>query len=153
MIELIRTDSAHPHFVELVSELDAELAVHNGEEHAFYAQFNKITHIGHVVVARMDGYPAGCGAIKSWSEGVAEVKRMYTRPAFRGKGIAKSVLHALEQWALEMNYHYCVLETGIKQTEAIGLYGKSGYQRIPNYGQYEGKENSLCFRKQLTPSG
>lgn len=151
-IELLRTDSTNPHFAELIAGLDAELAVHNGAEHAFYAQFNKIDRNGHVIIARVDGVAAGCGAIKSFADGVAEVKRMYTRPAFRGKGIAKYVLHALEQWAVELNCHSCILETGVKQKEAIGLYGGSGYVRTPNYGQYEGKANSLCFRKQLVPT-
>jgi putative acetyltransferase len=55
----------------------------------------------------------------------------------------------LEAWAAELSYEKCVLETGKKQVEAIGLYQKNGYQKIPNYGQYIGVENSLCFEKKL----
>jgi len=78
-----------------------------------------------------------------------EVKRMYTIPEWRGKGIASVILSELESWATELGYEKCVLETGKKQPEAVGLYRKNGYSQIPNYGQYEGIENSLCFEKRM----
>jgi putative acetyltransferase len=59
------------------------------------------------------------------------------------------VLSELESWAAELGYPKCVLETGKRQPEAIALYEKQGYQRIPNYGQYIGVENSVCFEKVL----
>jgi GNAT superfamily N-acetyltransferase len=149
MIELHRTDSTHPDFIELVNALDAELAQRDGNDHSFYAQFNKVDKIKHVVVAYAEGKPVGCGAIKEWVPGSMEIKRMYTAPAFRGQGIAAAVLNALEQWAAELSYESCVLETGKRQPEAIALYKKSGYIIIPNYGQYAGVENSVCFRKTL----
>ncbi|HMV97445.1 MAG TPA: GNAT family N-acetyltransferase [Anaerolineales bacterium] len=149
MIKLIRTNSENTDFIELVRHLDADLAERDGSEHAFYAQFNKIAKIKHVVVAYEDGTPIGCGAIKEYETGTMEVKRMYTTPASRGKGIASRVLSELENWAAEMSCQKCVLETGIKQPEAIALYKKNGYQIIPNYGQYIGVDNSLCFEKLL----
>jgi len=78
-----------------------------------------------------------------------EMKRMYTVPAFRGKGIATMVLRELEKWAAELSYMKCVLETGKRQPEAIDLYKKNGYKIIPNYGQYIGVENSVCFEKSV----
>jgi GNAT superfamily N-acetyltransferase len=72
---------------------------------------------------------------------------MYTLPEMRGQGVAGQVLSALEDWACELGYEKCVLETGKKQPEAIRLYEKSGYRRIQNYGQYAGVENSVCFEK------
>ena len=78
-----------------------------------------------------------------------EVKRMYVLPESRGTGVASEILSALEDWAAESGYEKCILETGKKQPEAIGLYKKSGYEMIPNYGQYAGIENSICFEKQL----
>lgn len=149
MITLTRTNSENTDFIELVRHLDADLAERDGSEHAFYAQFNKIAKIKHVVVAYEDGTPIGCGAIKEYETGTMEVKRMYTTPASRGKGIASRVLSELENWAAEMSCQKCVLETGIKQPEAIALYKKNGYQIIPNYGQYIGVDNSLCFEKLL----
>jgi hypothetical protein len=55
----------------------------------------------------------------------------------------------LENWAGELSYAKCILETGKRQPEAIGLYKKNGYKLIPNYGQYAEAENSLCFEKEL----
>jgi GNAT superfamily N-acetyltransferase len=74
---------------------------------------------------------------------------MYTLPEVRGKGLATLVLNELELWAKELKYAKCVLETGKKQPEAIRLYEKNGYIIIPNYGQYAGIKNSLCFEKEL----
>ena len=149
MITLTRTDSTHPDFVGLVQHLDAYLAKQDGDEHAFYNQFNKITAIKHVIVAHQNGIPVGCGAIKEYSEGTAEVKRMYTSPEVRGKGIATQILSELEKWAVELSFKKCILETGIRQPEAISLYKKCGYKIIPNYGQYLNIANSVCFEKEL----
>jgi putative acetyltransferase len=149
-INIIRTNSSNKDFAELVKQLDADLAVRDGDEHAFYHQFNKIDMIKHVVVLYEDDIAVSCGAIKESMPGSMEVKRMYTLPSHRGKGLAGKVLAALEKWAAEMNYPKCVLETGKKQPEAIALYLKCGYHSIPNYGQYIGVENSVCFEKILT---
>lgn len=74
---------------------------------------------------------------------------MYTSPGSRGKGVAGKVLDELELWATELQCEKCILETGKKQPEAIALYQKNGYNVIPNYGQYRGIENSVCFEKKL----
>ena len=149
MISLIRTDSDNQDFIELVKFLDADLAERDGSEHSFYDQFNKIARIRYVVVAYEDGKPTSCGAIKEYDPVTVEVKRMYTLPESRGKGIASQVLAALEIWAAELSYEKCILETGKRQPEAIGLYQKNGYQLIPNFGQYAGIENSVCFEKRI----
>lgn len=149
MIILKRTDSSDEQFISLVRKLDADLAIRDGEDHSFYSQFNKIDKIRHTIVALENGEPMGCGAIKEFDPDAMEVKRMYTAPEGRGKGIASSVLRELEKWALEMSYKKCVLETGKRQPEAISFYKKNGYTVIPNYGQYIGIENSVCFEKRL----
>ncbi|HWK03512.1 MAG TPA: GNAT family N-acetyltransferase [Puia sp.] len=149
MIEIIRTDSNHPDFIGLVKYLDADLAERDGHENLFYSQFNKIDTIRHAVVAYENGKPAACGAMKEYPPDSMEVKRMYTLPDSRGKGIASRVLAELERWAAELSYGKCVLETGKRQPEALGLYRKNGYKLIPNYGQYAGIENSVCFEKEL----
>jgi len=147
MIKIIRTDSHNPGFITLVKELDADLAIRDGDEHPFYAQFNKIDKIKYVVVAYDDDQPIGCGAIKEYAPNTMEVKRMYSSSGGRRKGVATKVLTELETWAAELSYDKCILETGIKQPEAIALYKKNGYQSIPNYGQYAGIKNSVCFEK------
>lgn len=149
MAHLKRTNSDDPDFVALVKLLDADLAIRDGEEHAFYAQYNKIDKIKHVVLAYENGQPLGCGAIKEFELGTMEVKRMYVSPRSRNKGIAGQLLKELENWAQELSYTRCILETGLKQPEAIGLYKKNGYRQIPNYGQYAGVENSVYFEKVL----
>ena len=149
MISIVRTDSRNQDFINLVKYLDAYLAEKDGEDHSFYDQFNKIDRIKYVVVAYENEEPLGCGAIKEFGKGAMELKRMYVQPESRGRGIAVAVLSELESWAAELCYKKCILETGKKQPEAIGLYKKSGYSVIPNYGQYAGIENSVCFEKLL----
>jgi len=149
MIRIVKTNSDDQDFIELVKHLDADLAQRDGNEHAFYAQFNKIDEIKYVIVAYEYDEPMGCGAIKEYLPSIMEVKRMYTTPKGRRKGIATKILTELELWAAELSYEKCILETGRKQPEAIGLYKKQGYKLIPNYGQYAEIENSLCFEKEL----
>ncbi len=150
MITLHRTDSKNPDFIKLVSQLDADLGVRDGDDHAFYHQFNSIDNLNYAIVLYMDGTPIGCAAIKSFDDTAMEVKRMYVPPMERGKGYATKILEALELWAYELGNTKCILETGERQPEAIALYEKNGYRRIPNYGQYQGIENSLCFQKNVS---
>lgn len=105
--------------------------------------------INHVIVAYENDKPVSCGAIKEFSPRVMEVKRMYTLPEYRSKGIATTILTELEKWAGEMAFEKCILETGKAQPEAIALYTKNGYSIITNYGQYAGIENSVCFEKNI----
>ena len=149
MASLVRSDSSHPDFRALVHLLDQDLAIRDGADHGFYAQFNKIAAIKHCVIAYDAEQPVGCGAIKAFGTDAMEVKRMYVSPASRGKSIALQILTELEVWAKELGMSKTVLETGQKQPEAIALYFKAGYLRTPNYGQYIGIENSLCFEKIL----
>lgn len=149
MIYCIRTNSENEDFRILVRELDADLSIRDGEEHSFYDQFNKITNIKYAMVAYDGEKAVGCGAIKHLSADSMEVKRMYVLPSSRGQGIATTILRELEQWARELKITKCILETGKKQPEAIALYKKNGYHVIPNFGQYENVENSVCFEKQI----
>ena len=150
MINCIKTNSENEHFQNLVRQLDADLQIRDGEEHSFYAQFNKIDNIKYAMVAYDDGMAVGCGAIQVYTAESMEVKRMYVLPNRRGQGIASIILKELEHWALELSYKKCLLETGKKQPEAIALYEKSGYSIIPNFGQYENVVNSVCFEKILS---
>lgn len=149
MINITRTNSGDPDFIKLVKLLDADLAKRDGGDHPFYAQFNKIDAIKYAVVAYENEEPVGCGAIKEYEPSTMEIKRMYVTPESRGKGIATKILSELENWAAELLFARCILETGKKQPEAIRLYEKNGYKLIPNYGQYAEVENSLCFEKDI----
>lgn len=149
MITIIRTDSDNNDFIHLVKYLDAELAQLDGDEHEFYAQLNKTHNLKQVVVAYENGKPIACGALREHSPTIMEVKRMYTLPENRGKGIATKILTELEKWAAELSYQKCILETGKRQPDAIWLYQKNGYKVIPNYGKYLVMENSVCFEKEI----
>ena len=149
MTTLNRTNSENKDFQDLVLELDKDLAKKNGDTSDFFAQYNKIDLIKNVVVALNDDLPVGCGAMKEFDKSTMEIKRMYVSIEMRGKGVAVAVLNDLESWARELGYEKCVLETGDKMFEAIGLYKKSGYKIIKNYGQYENVKSSICFEKEL----
>jgi GNAT superfamily N-acetyltransferase len=149
MIITKRTNSIDKDFQKLVKELDMELKVIDGEEHLFYAQFNKTDNVNHVVVAYEADEPVGCGAVKEYSNEAMEVKRMFVAANQRKQGIASIILKELEIWSRELGYSKCVLETGKKQPEAIMLYEKNQYKSIPNYGQYKNVENSVCFEKEI----
>ena len=149
MGRILRTDSSNTDFRALVALLDEDLALRDGEDNAFYAQFNGIAVLKHCVVYYENGIALGCGALKRFDANSMEVKRMFVSPEVRGKGIASLLLVALENWAKELGYEQCVLETGLRQPEAIALYKKNKYDIIPNYPPYEGVANSICFRKVL----
>lgn len=149
MLELKRTNSSNKDFVALVKELDAYLKITDGEDHDFYNQFNGIENLNHCIVAYKEGQAIGCGAFKEFEGDSVEVKRMYLKPQHRGSGIAGDILSSLEIWAKEIGNKKTVLETGNRQVEAVKFYHKSGYKRIPNYGQYIGMDNSNCFEKIL----
>ncbi len=147
MIKCIRSDSNDNDFKNLVAALDAELKIRDGEQNSFYAQFNKVDDIKHVVIAYENDTAAGCGAIKEYSADAMEIKRMFVVETYRSRGVASLILKELEKWAAELKYYKCILETGHKQPEAISLYKKNNYTLIGNYGQYKHVENSLCFEK------
>ncbi|MFW0736878.1 GNAT family N-acetyltransferase [Flavobacterium sp. T12S277] len=149
MIALKRTNSDDIDFRNLVVLLDQDLKIRDGDDHAFYNQFNKTDQIKHVVVFYENDVAVGCGAFREKEKDTVEIKRMFVHPDFRKRGIASQVLAELEQWAKEVEYPYTILETGKNQPEAINLYQKLGYTIIPNYPPYEKMENSVCMKKTL----
>jgi GNAT superfamily N-acetyltransferase len=149
MLKLVRTNSEDEDFINLVKQLDSYLKITDGDEHDFYNQFNSISAIKYAVIAYLDKKPIGCGALKHLSKKTIEVKRMFTVEEARGKSVASKILSELEQWARLLNYDSIVLETGIRQKDAVQFYKKNSYKIIPNYGQYSGVKNSLCFQKIL----
>jgi GNAT superfamily N-acetyltransferase len=107
---------------------------------------------GVFLVAYVDGDPAGCGGWRTRPDdhGSAEIKRMYTAPQFRGYGVAQAVLAALQDSARASGMRRMVLETGLAQPEAIALYTRCGYQRIPNFGYYRDYPDCVSFGRSLT---
>ena len=100
-------------------------------------------------VMHHDGIPAGCGGIKFFGAAYGEIKRMYVRSQFRGWGLGKLILHYLSDYARQQGISLLRLETGIYQLEAIGLYERFGFQRIPPFGAYAEDPLSLFVEKQI----
>ena len=148
-LQIIRTDPFDASFKTLVEELDAELSIRDGDDHAFYHQFNGLDKIKHAIVAYKNNIPVACGAIKEFDRDTMEIKRMFVPSQHRRNGYALHILNALQAWSKELGYNRCILETGTAQPEAIALYHKAQFELITNYGQYEGIENSICFGKKI----
>ena len=148
-MKLVKTTGVDSNFQQLVSELDRELKIRDGEDHAFYDQFNGSLHLQHVKLLYVDEKPVACGTFKKLDDNEAELKRMFTLADYRGKGYASTLLLALEHWAASLDYKRMLLETGINQPEAVALYKKAGYIVVNNYGPYIGIANSICMEKQL----
>jgi GNAT superfamily N-acetyltransferase len=106
---------------------------------------------GSFLVAWVDGNPVGCGGWRTLAkdEKSAEVKRMYTAPSWRGRGVAEAVLRAIEESARAAGRNRIVLETGTGQPEAIAFYRKQGYAEIPNFGYYKDHPGCVSFGHEL----
>jgi GNAT superfamily N-acetyltransferase len=107
---------------------------------------------GAFLVARRNGEPVGCGAVRPGPEpGTGEVKRMYVVPQARGQRIAERVLAELESAARRLGYSRLVLETGTEQPEALRLYERLGWVPVPAFGHYAASPLSRCFGRDLAP--
>ena len=148
-MQLLRANALHTDFIALVAELDKELAIIDGDDHAFFSTYNKTFDIHHTVIAYIDSKPVGIGAIKHYDATTMEVKRMFVLPSFRGQKIANAILDELEKWTVELGYRSCILETSTRLPSAVKLYERTGYTRIDNYGQYIGVPTSICMRKTI----
>ncbi len=135
---------------QLITELETHLAPLYAVESRHDFSIDKLLHEGVVFfVTRFDGTAAGCGGIKLYGSEYVEVKRMYVRPEFRGHGLGKQMLNHLAAYTTRHGINVLRLETGIHQTEAIGLYERFGFQRIPPFGDYFDDPVSLCYEKRL----
>ncbi|NQX76680.1 GNAT family N-acetyltransferase [Gilvibacter sp.] len=145
-----RVSNTDSDLLALVRQLDAELKVTDGEDHAFYNQYNGLEDIQHLLLVYTENRATACGGFKALNKTTAEIKRMYTAAEARGKGIAKAVLQELEIWAKLEGFQQLVLETGKRQHAAIALYESTGFKRMEeNYGPYKGLDESFCFTKAL----
>lgn len=148
-IDLKRTNSENEDFQQLVIELEKHLINADEEAHSVCKQYNKLETIKHVVVAYINGKAIGCGAIRKYDTDLIEIKRMFVAMDARGQGVGSKILAELEDWAKEMGFKNTILETGNMLHEAVKLYKRNNYIQIPNYGQYEKIEKSICFTKKL----
>lgn len=138
----------------LIEELEAELTGNYAADQRHGLSVARVFRPGVVFfLARLDGRPVGCGGV-AFADGLAEVKRMYVRPAARGRGVGRAVLARLEEEARARGVSRLVLETGDVQHDAIRLYERSGFTRCPAFGQYaamppDSIERSIFFEKRI----
>jgi GNAT superfamily N-acetyltransferase len=150
-VSIVREQPDSPDASALIAELDAVLTPHYPPQSRHGFSVGKLLREGvHFFVARVDGTPAACGGLLFVGEDYVEIKRMFVRPHFRGHGLAKHMMTHLEAYALAHKITLLRLETGIYQTEAIALYEKLGFVRIPPFGPYFEDPVSICYEKQLT---
>ncbi len=148
-VSLFETTPSDPKFLTLLVDLDATLAIVNGEQHSFYTQHSQAPTLDFVLLLEVDGEVVGCGGLRQRTERATEVKRMYVRPEYRGHGYAARILAALEQQARKAGFAETLLETAHNLTAANRLYEREGYLRIDNFEPYIGKELSVCYAKEL----
>jgi putative acetyltransferase len=148
-MKIERTNSNNKDFLELLKELDKFLIETFKEEMDFFGQFNYVENIKYVILIYDEDKAVGCGCIKEYSNDTMEIKRMFTSPEVRNKGVASKILKELENWALELGCKRLILETGDKLINAQNLYKKNNFKLIENYDQYKGVESSVCFEKLL----
>jgi GNAT superfamily N-acetyltransferase len=127
--------------------IDDEIAAENPEPVLSVAETTAPD--GAYVVAWIDDHPAACGAIRRVDAETAEIKRMYTIPAARRRGLSRAILGALEDRARELGYTRLILETGLAQPEAVAMYEAAGYERITTYGPFRDSPWSVCFGRDL----
>ncbi|XXX46314.1 GNAT family N-acetyltransferase [Sorangium sp. So ce119] len=152
-VEIRRASIASPAAQALIEALNAELSSRYPEEGAnhFALEEDEVAEDrGAFLVARDgDGRPLGCGALRRLDARTAEIKRMYVPPEARGRGVARAVLAALEAEARRLGVTRLVLETGERQPEALALYTRAGFRRIPPFGEYVDSPLSVCLEKLL----
>lgn len=153
MMEIVVTDGTDARFVALCHELDAHLAESSGKgtPRQHYDQYNTLEHIHDVVLIVEAGQAVACGSFKEYGPDSAEIKRVFTKPDFRGRGYSKIIMGVLEKRAVDKGYRRLILETGTFLENARRLYISCGFHSIDNYGQYAGMPESLCMEKLVRP--
>ncbi len=151
MLKCEYTDGSNSDFVELCRLLDDNLdqLVGGAEQRKNYVQYNTLENIHDVVLFYDEDKPCACASFKHYEEGTAEMKRVFIRQEYRGKGVSKELIQAIEALAREKGYRKMILETGKPLIAATKLYLRMGYQIIDNYGQYKNMPLSICMSKEL----
>ena len=147
-MKIIRTTYLNPAFIELVAQLNEDLAHRDGKDHPL-SQFNEITHLKHVMVLYLENKAVGCGAIARYDLSATEIKRMYVTPAHRGQQLGENILSELENWTKELGLSKCILFMGVNQPEAMKLYLRNNFSVIENYGKLKNIPDSICLAKTL----
>ncbi|NBI65593.1 GNAT family N-acetyltransferase [Pseudoflavonifractor sp. 60] len=146
-----RTNGQNKDFMENCRLLDLDLDRRVGKKlkREKYKQYNLLDEIQEAIVV-YDGRKAiGGGAIRRYDDETAELKRIFVRPEYQGRGVGTKLVSLLLEWAEELGYQRIILETGELLAESCAVYQKLGFQVIPNYGPYVNMPESLCMEKDL----
>lgn len=139
-----------PDAMALIEKLEAHLAsLYPAESRHGFSVEKLLREEVAFFLLRADEAPAACGGIKLFGTEYGEIKRMYVRPQYRGRGFGKRMLDHLSEHARCHGVSLLRLETGIHQSEAIGLYERMGFQRIPPFPPYREDPLSRCYEKRL----
>lgn len=155
-LEIRRVGYGHPDAVRLIAAVQAEyVARYGGPDETPLVPMVFEPPDGSFFVGYLDGVAVATGAWRRsgveafGTTATAEVKRMYVAPGARGRGVGRRMLAHLEQSAHEGGARAVVLETGLRQPEAIGLYESSGYTPVPSFGYYRDAPLSRCYGRRL----
>jgi putative acetyltransferase len=149
-----RVASATDEIRQLVAELDRALSGPYRPEQRHALSLDQLFEDNiRFFAARLDGVAVGCGGV-AFYDGFAEVKRMFTRPTARRKGVAAALLQRLEDEARGAGHSVLRLETGMYQDEAIGFYERAGFERCAAFGDYldlspQAIETSVFYEKSI----
>ncbi|MHB8127381.1 MAG: GNAT family N-acetyltransferase [Mobilitalea sp.] len=146
---ILYTDGKNDDFIQLTKQLDQEFNDRFGLEQKQFDEFNTLEDIHDVILLYEDMNPIACGSFKQYDADTAEIKRVFVRKEYRGKGLSKLLLLALEGEGKKKGFQYFILETGKPLVEALASYKSMGYRVIPNYEPYIGIEISVCMKKQI----
>jgi putative acetyltransferase len=151
-LSITSVDVHLPEAALLIERLTSELANRYNDDGAgdFHPDDVQSPRSG-FLLARFDGQAVACGGFRRLADDVAEIKRMFVDPAFRGRGIGRRLLTTLEEHIRLAGYARVQLDTGTMQPEAVGLYESAGYHRIAPYGFYRDDPRCICYEKDLVP--
>ena len=134
----------------LIEELQEEYVVrYGGRDQTPTDPMQFLPPHGSFVLVRIEGTPVACAGLRRHDETAVELKRMFVRVAYRGRGLSRWLLARVEEEARALGYARVLIETGLKQPEAMGLYESSGYEPIPGFGFYAGSPENRCYAKNL----
>lgn len=149
-LEFRRADLTSATAAALIRALNMELSGRYPEEGANHFRLDPEEvdeGRGAFFIAYAGGKPVACGAVRRIDADTAEIKRMYVEPHVRGQGIGRRVLTVLETEARRLGVRRLVLETGERQHEAVALYERAGFVRVPRFGEYIDSPLSVCMGK------
>jgi GNAT superfamily N-acetyltransferase len=147
-LERVRYDSVAAH--QLIEELQEEYVLrYGGRDETPVDPDDFAAPRGSFFLVRRDGEVVGCAGMRRRSEEDVEVKRMFVRRPFRGRGYSRDLLALVEGEARSLGFSRVLMETGLAQPEAMHLYETSGYERVPGFGHYRNEPQNRCYAKAL----